>query len=216
MPAHVAAVFSKLVEEMVDCHLYWKLYRDLFAVSAEQIDTINATVPAFAFAVQRAFYDTVCLALARLTDPEESCGKPNLSFAYLAKAISPYLGVSPHGELLRKLEIARSAVSPLRVQRNRRIAHNDLKCSMAAAFAGTSREEVEKALEASRDFMNLSHLAYGGAPMAYERVYAEGGSDSLMSCLEQIQQMHRLRNQFLTGEIADSELVAAIIKGVTK
>jgi hypothetical protein len=183
----------------------------LFAVSAEQIDILNESVPIFAFAAQRAFYDTVCLALARLTDPEESCGKPNLSFAYLAKSMASCLNASLQGELHRKLEMARSVVSPLRIQRNRRIAHNDLKCSMAATFAGTSREEVERALDASRDFMNVLHFEYGGSPMAYERVYAEGGSDSLISCLAQIQQMRRLRTQFLKGEITDAVLVAAII-----
>jgi hypothetical protein len=101
------------------CWLYatWGEYEILFASKPSRVKLLNKTAGYFFFIVQRVMLDDILLRICRITDPIKTGKNANLTIQIWAK----------NADFEREISEAQEKVTPCRVLRNKRIAHNDLK-----------------------------------------------------------------------------------------
>ena len=78
MSADLARYFEELDDEFVWLCIRWVNFRQLYAVSADQIDFLNTVAPAYFGATQRILGDDLVIGLCRLTDRAVVAGRDNL------------------------------------------------------------------------------------------------------------------------------------------
>jgi len=185
MGSPLGELYDILSNQITWVHLKWKEHRSLFGTSQERIDFLNEAAPAFFAGLQDTLWNDVLLHLCRLTDPEKSVGKPNLTIECLPPLISDTA-------LLIKLEgmlkQAKDKTAFAREWRNRRLAHREFPVAITAdleSLSPGSRHDVEEALAAIRGSMNCIALHYLNSSTLYEHSIEElGGVDTLLRCLE--------------------------------
>jgi len=150
----IDTLFKSLGTEVSQLHLYWKVYRQLFAASDERIALLNETGSMVFYILQHLLIDEVTLGICRLSDPAQTGSRDNHSLERL-------LIDTPDAELKEKLEpvmvAIRQLARPFRDRRNRAIAHSDLKSKLKLdlnPLPGISRADVENVLEKIRCMMN--------------------------------------------------------------
>lgn len=181
-----------LWREATSLHVLWGEYKCLFSDSEASVDLLNSTAPAFFGRVQHLLWSETLLALCRLTDPSAIRGRRNLSLAQLATEITdPHLRSS--FALLERT--ARDRTEFARDWRNRHLAHRDLlwsKDPSAHPLERATREQVELALGAIRDALNLIQSHFEGNATCYgHSIEPLGGSATLL---------HRLRGARRGGD----------------
>lgn len=177
-------LYDILGNQVTWVHLKWKEYRALFAQSKERIEFLNEAAPAFFGNLQSTLWDDVVLHLCRLTDPEKSAGKPNLTIECLPPLISDATLRVKVEELLK---LANEKTVFARKWRNRRLAHREFPASITAdleSLTPGSRHDVEEALASLRSVLNCVEIHYLKSPLHYEHSIEElGGVDALLKCL---------------------------------
>jgi hypothetical protein len=166
-------------------HLKWQEYRALFGTSQERLNFLNEAAPAFFGDLQDMFWNDVLLHLCRLTDPQKSGGKPNLTIACLLPLIED---ADMRDRVNGLFGLAKYKTRFAREWRNRRVAHREFPGAVGAdtrSLTPGSRQNVEDALAAIRSVMNGIELHYLKTPLKYEHsIEALGGVDALLRCLE--------------------------------
>jgi len=138
-------------------------------------------------------FDSIVLGITRLTDPLKSAGKDNLVLRQLVEQVKACDdGVAADLGLDDKIsEIENRCQVFVRI-RNKRIAHNDLKVSQykvsdETEILAASREQVEHALSAIREFLNLIERRFSGRTTLYEwAITGLGDGDMLIRHLESL------------------------------
>jgi len=127
IPAPVLEVFKPLQVEVVWLHARWQVARQLFATSKRRVGLLNECAPAALRFIEDVMLDDVQLALSRLTDPAKSLNKlDNLTIPQLHERIAQIGQPTLVAQLQTLLDRLKAECEPLRVQRNKRIAHLDL------------------------------------------------------------------------------------------
>lgn len=178
-------LYDILSNQVTWLHLKWKEHRTLFGTSHARIDFLNEAAPVFFASLQDTLWNDVLLHLCRLTDPEKSVGKRNLTIECLPSLI-------PDAALRAKVEgllkHVKEKTSFARKWRNRRLAHREFPAAITAdeeSLTPGSRHDVEEALAAIRDVLNCIELHYLKSSSLYEHsIEALGGVDALLRCLE--------------------------------
>jgi hypothetical protein len=184
MPPAAKELFEPLWQDVVNLHVKWEQYRELYGTDAARVALLNRTAGGFFGVVERVLYDDVLLSVSRLADPEGSGQRCNLSFERLAKAAAA--DRPPVGATLRNtLAALRGLLAPYEDWRNKRIAHNDLRVAQAtyaggAGLSGPSRATVEDILAEVRRFMNGAATGYGEPPTRYEEPGAMLGAGATL------------------------------------
>lgn len=181
------AVLSK---KLVELHILWQQYRQLYGEDAETIKLLNRTAGLFFKIVQNELWDSVLLGVCRMTDPAEQGGrhkKKNLTIQSLLPLITDE-------QFKVKVELAcKKAVDAAefaRDHRNKRIAHQDHNYTTNRTLnplGGVSRAAVESMLKAIRDVMKLVEAHYNGHDVLYEKFVDYSGARSLVSKLRQLE-----------------------------
>jgi AbiU2 len=172
-------LFAELQQDLIGLHLYWMVYRQLFAKSEQRIALLNETGSLVFYVLQQLLFDETTLAICRLTDPPTTGQRKNQGLPLLVEDVKKQnseLAKSMEGDLTQIRKLA----EPFRVRRNRAIAHSDLatKLKLDAALApGISREMIEEVLGKIRELMNRYDTAYFDKVTAYEMVIPALGSD---------------------------------------
>ena len=137
--------------------------------------------------------DGTFLAISRLTDPPRSVGKDNLVLERLVLvAEESESGLSARLGLSVRLQEIRNECAVFRTIRNKRLAHNDLNSALGQRAEGdgpmtASRQHVENALKAIREFMNAVQGHYLGGETRYEQVIlGPGDGEALIHYLEDL------------------------------
>jgi len=171
MDDELTEAFEKTQNELVHLHRRWILYVQLFGTNHHRIDIINKTAPDVLVEFQWLTLDHLILSLSKLTDPETTCGKLNLSFNYLIRKTEE-LGNKKLAEALTEILIQLElAVKKFRLIRNKRIAHNDLVVALEShdsPLPGVSRAEITAALKLAGNFLNLIELDYRNSQTFYD------------------------------------------------
>jgi hypothetical protein len=117
-------LIDHLGDLVTNVNLRWKLHKDLFQ-GHEQYQIFNKAGPAVWILLRESLFDSIMMDLGRLMDPGISCGRKNLSFEHVVKAI-PRIR---HDDVINKLlSLSRENFGVLVTPwRNRRLGHNDLE-----------------------------------------------------------------------------------------
>lgn len=211
MPEVISSDFEAIHRDIVWLHIQWKLYRELFGVNAEHVAILNKAAPAFAYCIQGVMQDAVYLGITRLTDPPQQGPFSNLTLSRLEIALDgdEYINLKEQlKELLHEIDIA---CKKFRSHRNKRIAHADRSEAGKATFKRPSRDDIEKALDVLRRFMNTIYRHFRDGEIAYEHSSYVGGGGSLLYSLRESQRFVEIRKQVLCGKLTGEELRVAII-----
>lgn len=182
-------VFAALKTEIVDLHLRWIIYRQLYAASPEKIDLLNKSGSNVFFLLQHLLLDDCALRLSKLTDPAEQGKFANLSVLQLLECIAEVDKDFPRSKVEPLIGELKGRSEKFRKLRNKRIAHADLDHALKVSdepLPGISRDDVEQALQALRDVMNAVELHYDKSQTLYEETIVAYGADGnkLLKILE--------------------------------
>jgi hypothetical protein len=150
-------------------HLLKSHYEQLFGTSEGRIDVLNRVAPTFFSTLQSVLLDEVQLTLSRLSDPERSERRQNVTLEALMNAIGTLPEPAIAAELAADLIEFRDRCNFIVMRRNHRIAHYDISAQRAAEqMPGASRQEIGHALDGLRKFMQRIYSFYMNSYMAYE------------------------------------------------
>ncbi|SDQ20312.1 hypothetical protein SAMN05428982_0071 [Pseudoxanthomonas sp. CF385] len=181
--------FSTLHGKLIELHMLWQQYRQLFGLDDETVALLNRTAGLFFKIVQDEIWDSVLLGISRMTDPPETRGKKNLTIHSLPPLVDdPAL----RKELQDLCSAALAQAAFAREHRNKRIAHQDHGYATdraANSLSGISRERVETMLSALRAIMNRLNLHFKESTTFYEDFVDESGARVLVSKLRKFERL---------------------------
>ena len=161
----------------------WGEFIELFT-KPKRTKLLNEVAPVFFRAVQVTFFEATVLRIARLTDPPQSVGRPNLTIQRLPKLVTdPDLS----SKLLILVEKAKRAAGFCRDRRNRMLAHRDLDLAIgnsAKPVEDATIEKVRAAINALADILNALSQHYLKTTALFHFTDAPGGAVSLIQALQ--------------------------------
>lgn len=190
-------IFEQLKEDAVQLHYRWLMYRQLFAGEAADIALLNEKGSNVFFLLQHLLLDNVALTMSKLTDPHVQGRNTNLSIPALIdninendeKEISPIINTL--------LETFNEKCEKFRYLRNKRIAHSDFAHALNTVdepLPGTSRADVETALETFREILNSIEYAYFNSTTAYDQLITSRSADGT-ALINHLKEAKRLRDE---------------------
>lgn len=189
MGPELGTSFFALHRKLVELHILWQQYRQLFGTDSETVRLLNRTAGLFFKIVQDELWDSILLGISRMTDPPKSSGQKNLTLRSLPDLITD---TALRGELEILCEKARSEARFAREHRNKRIAHQDhgyLSGRAANPLNGISRQSVETMLAALRAVLNRLNLHFCDSTTLYEDFIDESGARLLVQKLVKLERL---------------------------
>lgn len=186
-PKGTGELFYELWTNIAHLHLNWKNYRSLFGTSPERIDLLNWAASSFFGLLNGILRNDVILAVARLTDPPRSAGKPNASLAALIEKLVPFIDESLTKELQLELNKIQSLCQPIRDIRNRILAHDDLATTLKYhpdPLLGISRAYIEEILEKIRNLFGSIEKKFRGSQTSHQYIISRNDGEDLIYALE--------------------------------
>ena len=172
MGAKLGAQYSALWQELLQLHVNWKEYVELFGTKPERIALLNRAAGSFFRMLQDELFETALLHIARITDPAASPGgKENLTIQNLPALIDDQI---TKAKVQGLVDVAVKEGVFCRDWRNRRIAHRDLTLALEEQsaqpqpLANASRKQVSDTLKALADVMNAVAQHYLGSTTLYD------------------------------------------------
>lgn len=160
----------------------------MFGKSKERIELLNACAGEFFFIIQDALLADVQLSMSRLAERVKTSGKKNATLERLSNEIA----MPPIPQLTGCLQDYRDRCDKITLRRNKELAHADLGALLrrngfagGTPIPGPSRQEIEEALKALREFMNAVEGYFNDPPMDYEIFASPDDGDSLVEILKQ-------------------------------
>lgn len=199
--------YEILKREVCELHERWNLLDDLFSAETTT-DVLDQCAPAAFQAIFRAFVDLVIVGITRLATDNDS---RTLTLANLERA---YRGTELGDKLAEKLKSLREQVKPLKLHRDKRIAHHDADVAGSPSagmhprqLPAVTKKEIEDALREARAFMNEISRERDGTVVYYERILSIGDGTQIVQFLRDGIRLHELRRRAWTGsspeELAD-------------
>lgn len=189
MGQELGSSFFALHRKLVELHVLWQQYRQLYGSDPETVLLLNRTAGLFFKVVQDELWDSVLLGISRMTDSQSTGKRRNLTLQSLPSLISDSILRS---EIEKLCDKARTEASFAREHRNRRIAHQDhdyLSDSCANPLSGISRKRVESMLAALRAVMNRVNLHFFDSTTMYETFVDEAGARLLVHKLGKLERL---------------------------
>lgn len=181
--------FYVLHIELIELHVLWQQYRQLFGDTADTVQLLNRTAGLFFKIVQDELWDSVLLGVSRMTDPPATGKNKNLTVQSLPLLITdPVLRVE--AQLLCAKAVAEAAFA--REHRNKRIAHQDhnyLSNRNSSALSGISRAAVESMLAALRGVLNHLENHFRDSTVMYENFVDDSGARLLVNKLSKLERL---------------------------
>ena len=174
--ADLGALYHALWNELAWLYSKWGEYVELYGTKPSRIELINKSAGHFFRIIQDSLWEDCLLHIARLTDPQKSAGKENLTLNRLPNLIVH--------DVLKKtvkdlVNISIEKADFCRDWRNRRIAHKDLGLALSAGvepLKPASQAKVKDALSSISDVMNAISRHYMDSTTMYEGLGGSGGN----------------------------------------
>ena len=201
----LGALFHSLWQELAWLFRKWDNYVALFGSKPSRVDLLNKSAPGFFRIVQDALWEGILLHIARLTDPPNSVGKPNLTTQRLHLLVTD-TAVAQRVKVLTDKAI--EAATFCRDWRNRRIAHSDLSLAVDShpiPLAPASREHVIVALNSLVEVLNAVTKHYMDTTTVFDLGY-QGDVVSLLYTLDDgLRGQAERRTRLERGETRDDD-----------
>ncbi|KWV16872.1 hypothetical protein ISN34_00425 [Xanthomonas translucens pv. translucens] len=189
MGDELGVAFATLHRKLIELHMVWQQYRQLFGSNKETVALLNRTASLFFKIVQDEIWDSVLLGISRMTDPPETRGKKNLTIHSLPLLVDD---TALKNELQGLCSAALDQAAFAREHRNKRIAHQDHEYAAdraANSLSGISRERVETMLAALCTIMNRLNLHFKNSTTLYDNFTDESGARVLISKLRNFERL---------------------------
>ncbi|MDR6236777.1 hypothetical protein [Pseudomonas oryzihabitans] len=188
MGQELGVTFYHLHTRLIELHIVWQQYRQLFADSEDTIELLNRTAGLFFKIVQDELWDSVLLGISRMTDPAATKHNKNLTINSLPPLIknNPKLRMEVE-ELCQQAVFASSFA---REHRNKRIAHQDHAAyanRKTSELSGISRKLIEGMLKALRETLNRIDNELRDTTVFYEDFIDESGARVLVNRLRKLE-----------------------------
>jgi hypothetical protein len=185
----LGASFYELYRKLVELHVLWQQYRQLFGDEPETVQLLNRTSGLFFKIVQDELWDSVLLGVSRMTDPPATGKNKNLTIQSLPPLITDSV---LQAEVQVLCDKALAAAEFAREHRNKRIAHQDhnyLSNRSSNPLSGISRTLVEEMLAALRAVLNRLDTHFRDGPVMYEDFVDESGARLLVHKLKRLERL---------------------------
>lgn len=189
MGQELGASFYELCRKLVELHVLWQQYRQLFGGDPDNVHLLNRTSGLFFKIVQDELWDSVLLGVSRMTDPPTTGKKKNLTIQSLPPLISD---TGLRGEVQNLCDKALVAAEFAREHRNKRIAHQDhdyLRNQSPDPLSGISRKLIEEMLATLRAVLNRLELHFRDSTVIYEDFVDESGARLLVHKLRKMERL---------------------------
>ena len=189
MGEELGAVFFQLYRKLIELHIVWQQYRQLYGTDDETVQLLNRTSSLFFNIIQDELWDSVLLGISRMTDSPSTSGRKNLTIQSL-----PLL-IADSGLRAELQDLCRAAVEDAayaREHRNKRIAHQDHSYTTDRSsnpLNGVSRERVQSMLQSLRKVMNRLDLHFRDTTVMYDGFVDESGARLLVSKLRKLERL---------------------------
>ena len=209
MGPDISNVFWALAGEVHALSFLYAECEYLYGDSSEnRIAMLNRAAPVFFYRVQIVFEQELMLGICRVTDPAKSMGKDNLTVLRLPEMLDQRTA-----GMGTKIEIAANtacaAAGFARDWRNRWIAHNDLDLSLnslpAKPLAVATLKSIDEAIDAIDVVLKSVLIAFGYQSAGFRNIPEHGGSNSLISILDEGLQARTLREARAEAETATED-----------
>jgi hypothetical protein len=189
MGEELGANFCELYRKLVELHIIWQQYLQLFGHNEETVHLLNRTAGLFFMIVQDELWDSVLLRISRMTEPSKMRKNKNLTIQSLPPLITDLALRTEVQSLCNKaFESAKFA----REHRNKRIAHQDhnyLSNQGPDPLSGISRDHVEEMLAALRATLNRIDKHFRDNTVLYEKFVDESGARLLIHKLRKLERI---------------------------
>ena len=206
IPSEITEIWKFLNSEITWLHGRWNVYRQIYGTNPERIELINWAAPTFFFFIERVLMNDVQLTLVKLADPARTCGRDNATLEALIVLLEEHCADAPIAPLRDSLIKYCNCCKDIRHRRHKDIAHFDLPIQLgdkAEALPGPSRQEIEDAMKALRQFMNILFNHYENTQMAYEHFSLHNDGDTL---IYQLKRAHRYEQMVELNTISDDDI----------
>src|SRR5690606_11628839 len=187
MGAELGAHFFALYRKLVELHIVWQQYRQLFGADSETIKLLNRTAGLFFKIVQDELWDSVLLGVSRMTDPPATGRNKNLTILSLPPLIEDD---ALRAEVEKLGEEALNHAKIAREHRNKHIAHQDqgyLTDRSSHPLSGVNRALVEHMLDSLRNVLNRIDLHFRDTTVMYQDFVDESGARVLIHKLRRME-----------------------------
>lgn len=189
MGDELGANFHELSRKLIELHVVWQQYRQLFGDEPETVHLLNRTSGLFFKIVQDELWDSVLLGISRMTDPPQTGKRKNLTVQSLPALIDdPAL----RSEIQALCDKALISAAFAREHRNKRIAHQDhdyLSKRSSNLLNGVSRASMEEMLAALRNVLNRLNNHFRDSTVMYENFVDESGARLLVHKLKKLERL---------------------------
>ncbi len=187
--AEIREVLRRVEVDVVRCYIFWNNYKKL-SVDNPRVHLLNHTASGFFGLCQVAFQTETLIALSRLCDPPESCGKKNASIGYLQRLIRGYCSVdSALAELADRIEVHCNEIahsySKIKPFRNKFLSHSDLEHSaVKVRNVGANAEQIESILTLISNVLNEVLGEVSSITRDYKHLTVQSDSSCMMNFIE--------------------------------
>jgi len=189
MGEELGANFYELSRKLVELHVVWQQYRQLFGDELETVHLLNRTSGLFFKIVQDELWDSVLLGISRMTDPPVTGKSKNLTIQSLPALIN---NSTLRMEVQALCDKALASAVFAREHRNKRIVHQDhnyLSNRSSNTLSGISRALVEEMLAALRAVLNHLDNRFLDSTVMYENFVDESGASLLVQKLRWLERL---------------------------
>lgn len=187
MGTELGTHFFALYRKLLELHIVWQQYRQLFGTDGETVQLLNRTAGLFFKIVQDELWDSVLLSVSRMTDPPATGHNKNLTVLSLPPLIED---AALRTEVEKLCEETLKHAKFAREHRNKRIAHQDhgyLTDRSSNPLTGVSRALVEEMLESLRNVLNRIDKHFRDATVMYQGFVDNSGAWVLIDKLRRME-----------------------------
>lgn len=201
IPQDLRSVIEALHYEVTWLHGRYKIYRQLYAVSPERVDLLNKSAGTFFNILQHVLLSDIQLSLTKIGDPARIGVNENMTLCSLQKRLLDAGETEAAKKMSLPLKKFKGACASVRLRRNKWIAHFDMHTMLnqkEAPRSGPSLQEIDNALAALREAMNVIFLLYASTSVCYDAFSMQADGESLV---------RSLRRGLRYSELVDSKII---------
>jgi hypothetical protein len=186
----VKKCYDLLIHEISDVNTKWKIYKQIYYSSEENLELLNEFAPICFKYFQRVLIDDILISICKLTDPPQTGCNNNLSLLKLIKLIDADSDLNSDSMVIYiKIEYFSNVVKD---HRNKRIGHNDydLKAFGVKKLKNIPYATIDEILDLITSFINGISKHYENMIWSFDVILSEGG-DVLMYHLKRLHEFYK-------------------------
>ncbi len=191
-PEDAQRTFLAFREECIWLRICYNTYADLYESGDQVIETLSVTANIFFGDLSRILSEYFCLQACKITDPEKTCGKPNLTVDHINVLLRESNLMTDHidrysSELHHYRDLVVGA-------RNRLIAHSDREAVLKGLTLGMhTKQEMEAFVENLQLYCDAVGRTVGTGPLNFCETSGPGDVLDLIGFLQEVLKARKAR-----------------------